>query len=215
MEQWRTSSEEERVNEMREGSGRGDAAIGRRPVSRGAVGRTHAREVARNGDRAAVHRRSKIDRSVAWESRQECHAMREPRRDLRRDPHHRTTRWHSLPRDRRGAGGGRTRPSSGRDVAPARLHLRRHDADAGRYAGQGFPHRRTPLDRRGSHRRPRPRVWDQRRRNERHDDARPARPGHHARERLSLPCSTIFSRRAPWRSSSCSSPEAPLRRSKA
>ena len=90
------------------------------------------REIARNGDREAIQRRSEIDRSSG---------LGKPRggpcdegdhvATFVTTPHHRTTRWHSLPRDRRGAwAGGRNRPASGRDMAPAPCAHRRHDRGA-------------------------------------------------------------------------------------
>ena len=79
------------------------------------------RWIARDGDREAVGRRSEIDRSGGLgKPRGEPCGDGDHVATFAATPHHRTTRWHSLPRDRRGAWvGGRTRPASGRDVAPA------------------------------------------------------------------------------------------------
>lgn len=80
------------------------------------------------GDRAAIG-----DRPFLWLGKATRRAMRgwRPRRDLRRDPHHRTTRWHSLPRDRRGAWVG-VAPGIRRVAtsAPALCARPRHDPGA-------------------------------------------------------------------------------------
>src|SRR5437016_5626791 len=62
------------------------------------------RGIARNGDRAAINRRSEIDRyGGSGEPRGVPCDEGDHVATFAATPHHRTTRWHSLPRDRRGA----------------------------------------------------------------------------------------------------------------
>lgn len=70
----------------------------------------HRRAFAGRSPATAIGRRSRGDRRstvrVAWESHTECHAAMETTSRPSPRPPPQSTRWHSLPRDRRGAWAG-------------------------------------------------------------------------------------------------------------
>ena len=92
--------------------------------------RASGRTIARNGDQAAMPRRSEIDRPGGLGKPRECHAMMETTSTTFAATPARADTLPTFVERRARPGGGRTLPSSGRDVAPAPCDLRRHDRGA-------------------------------------------------------------------------------------